>query len=254
MVVFPFQFLLLKLVFLLNYYMQIYGRLLFLVSSISNFTPSNLIIVRIIHGLFLFAKSLMSPTFLLKLNLIPMLNLFSLIMEVNFKIIDFFLSFPKMVLFLTSHVRTFLRGMVMPSVSYALSPSCFSSLIFQASRPLSYRIEALNFATLLVNILPTSRLPHLMPFEALFHRTPDYSHLCVFGCLCYPNLTATSSLKLAHRSTPCLFLGYPLSHQGFWCPDLSSGKLIIYCDVVFDEFVFHYSSPTPVVPPAPLDE
>lgn len=89
----------------------------------------------------------------------------------------------------------------------------FAPFLGLSSSFLSSRSSQL--ATLLVNILPTSRLPHLMPFEALFHLTPDYSHLCVFGCLCYPNLTVTSSLKLAPRSTPCLFVGYPLSHQGF---------------------------------------
>jgi hypothetical protein len=47
------------------------------------------------------------------------------------------------------------------------------------------------------------------------------------GCLCYPNLQATSAHKLAARSTTCVFLGYPSSHKGYRCLDLSSHRIII---------------------------
>ena len=64
----------------------------------------------------------------------------------------------------------------------------------------------------------------------------------VFGCLCYPNLSATARHKLAPRSTACVFLGYPSSHKGYRCLDLSTRRVIISRHVVFDKSVFPFSS------------
>jgi hypothetical protein len=42
---------------------------------------------------------------------------------------------------------------------------------------------------------------HPTPYFALYGTTPSYDHLHVFGCACYPNTSATSTHKLAPRST-----------------------------------------------------
>lgn len=69
----------------------------------------------------------------------------------------------------------------------------------------------------------------------------------VFGCLCYPNTSATARHKLAPRSTACVFLGYPSSHKGYRCLNLSTRRVIISQHVVFDESSFPFSShPTPL--------
>lgn len=60
----------------------------------------------------------------------------------------------------------------------------------------------------------------------------------MFGCLCYPNLSATAAHKLAPHSTPCVFLGYPSDHKGYRCLDLSTNRLIISRHVTFDETTF----------------
>jgi hypothetical protein len=66
--------------------------------------------------------------------------------------------------------------------------------------------------------------------------------LRVFGCLCYPNLYATTAHKLAPRSTRCVFLGYPREHKGYRCFDLHTRRVIISRHVIFDESIFPYSS------------
>jgi histone deacetylase 1/2 len=96
------------------------------------------------------------------------------------------------------------------------------SLLFQASMPPMYWVEALLAATHVLNILPTKTLQLATPHFALFGTAPTYGHLRVFGCLCYPNLSATAAHKLAPRSASCVFLGYSANHKGYRCLDLQS--------------------------------
>ncbi|KAL8159451.1 LOW QUALITY PROTEIN: hypothetical protein V2J09_000988 [Rumex salicifolius] len=97
---------------------------------------------------------------------------------------------------------------------------------------------ALNTATYLLNITPTTTLAMRTPHQTLFRQLPSYNHLHVFGYLCYPNLTAITKHKLEPRTRPCIFLGYALQHRGYRCLDLENQKVIISRHVIFDESVF----------------
>ncbi|KAK1415156.1 hypothetical protein QVD17_30928 [Tagetes erecta] len=121
------------------------------------------------------------------------------------------------------------------------------TLLTRASLPSKFWVEALHTACYLHNILPSKTLHNLTPTTILYRQKPSYDHLRVFGCACYPNTTATRPHKLALRSTPCVFLGYPANYRGYRCLDLSSGKIIFSRHVVFDEirFPFHSSNTTP---------
>jgi histone deacetylase 1/2 len=112
------------------------------------------------------------------------------------------------------------------------------SLLAHASMPLKFWDEAFLAATYLINRTPTKVLDYSTPFEKLFHEKPDYSMLRIFGCACWPNLRPYNTHKLAFRSTRCAFLGYSNMHKGFKCLDISSGRIYISRDVVFDERVF----------------
>lgn len=112
------------------------------------------------------------------------------------------------------------------------------SLLFQAHLTPGYWVEALNVAVHILNILPSISIQNRIPFTLLFQKTPRYDHLKVFGCLCFPNLNHSNLQKLAPRSTPCLFLGYPALHRGYRCLDLKTNKIIISRHVFFDESVF----------------
>jgi hypothetical protein len=91
---------------------------------------------------------------------------------------------------------------------------------------------------------------HPTPYFALYGTAPIYDHLRVFGCACYPNISATAPHKLSPRSTRCLFLGYSSDHKGYRCLDLASNRIIISRHVVFDEDVFPLAGPSP---PTDLD-
>ncbi|VFQ80258.1 unnamed protein product, partial [Cuscuta campestris] len=115
------------------------------------------------------------------------------------------------------------------------------TLLFQANLPPEFWVEALHMATHLFNILPTTTLNNRTPHEALYRTPPSYTHLRVFGCLCYPNLSATAPQKLAPRSARCIFLGYPESQRDYRCLDLTTHKIIVSRHVTFDESCFPYA-------------
>jgi hypothetical protein len=113
--------------------------------------------------------------------------------------------------------------------------------------PPPYWAEALVTATYLLNRRPCSSVNNVVPYTILYNKTPDYSHLRVFGCLCYPNLSATTPHKLAPRSAACVFLGYPSSHKGYRCLNLTTRRVIISRHVVFNETAFpFYATPLPM--------
>ncbi|XP_071713505.1 uncharacterized protein [Rutidosis leptorrhynchoides] len=99
------------------------------------------------------------------------------------------------------------------------------TLLFQAHLPPTYWVEALHMAAYILNILPSSAINHDVPYTRLYHHKPNYTTLRVFGCLCYPHLNTTN--KLAPRSTPCIFLGYPSNHRGYRCLNLTTNRIIL---------------------------
>ena len=97
-------------------------------------------------------------------------------------------------------------------------------------------------ATYLLNILPHKTIAYYSSLHLLYHKEPSYSHMRVFGCLCFPLYPSTNIHKLQARSPPCVFLGYPSNHRGYKCYDPSSRKIIICPHVIFDERKFPFSS------------
>lgn len=121
------------------------------------------------------------------------------------------------------------------------------TLLFQASMPPPYWVEALHVATYLLNHHPSKPLNFGMPYQALCGAPPSYNHLWVFGCRCYPNLSSKSIHKFAPHSTTRVLLGYLSNHKGYRCLELSSICVIISRRVFFDEHSFPFAdiSPSP---------
>lgn len=91
---------------------------------------------------------------------------------------------------------------------------------------------------------PSKTLALSTPYHKLYGVQPSYTHLHVFGGLCYPNLSATAPHKLAPRSTPCMFLGYPSNHKWYRCLDLATNRIILSRHVTFDESSFPFAEVT----------
>jgi hypothetical protein len=116
------------------------------------------------------------------------------------------------------------------------------ALVANASMPLKFWDEAFLTTTYLINLLPSRVINYKTPVELLFKEKPNYSSLRVFGCACWPNLRPFNPRKLAFRSQRCAFLGYSSMHKGYKCLDISTGRVYISRDVVFDESVFPFES------------
>jgi hypothetical protein len=80
--------------------------------------------------------------------------------------------------------------------------------------PLKFWEDAFLAAVYLINRTPSKILEYKTPFERLFHKKPDYTSLCIFGCACWPNLRPYNTHKLEFCSRRCVFLGYSILHKG----------------------------------------
>ena len=117
------------------------------------------------------------------------------------------------------------------------------SLLHHSSVPHKYWDEAVCTAVYLINRLPTSILHNRSPYQLVYHREPTYSLLKSFGCSCYPCLRPYASTKFDPRSEQCIFLGYSAVHLGYQCLSLTTGKIYISRDVVFQENDYPYKLP-----------
>ncbi|CAL1379865.1 unnamed protein product [Linum trigynum] len=124
------------------------------------------------------------------------------------------------------------------------------ALRFHANLPKRFWGECVLTAGYLINRLPHRALGNQTPYERLFNHRPSYDHLRAFGCLAYSKDTHSHLDKFGERGRACVFLGYPSSQKGYRLLELSSQKLIVSRDVIFDEAVFPFHTLTSDIQPA----
>lgn len=118
------------------------------------------------------------------------------------------------------------------------------SLMFQSHVPLEYWGECVMTAVFLINRLPSPILANKTPYELLTSKSPDYSQLKVFGCLCYVFTSPKQHHKFQPRAKACIFLGYPSGFKGYKILDMESNVISIPRHVIFHEAIFPFLSST----------
>ena len=142
-------------------------------------------------------------------NLTQLSNLSSVAMVANLaiKLLTFF-SYPSVPPFAClAHIP--LLKMVKPNVSFARLITWFAPFFSKIAchQPTGLKLFTLPCSCSTFTLPKT--LQYRTPYEALRGLPLPLEHLSVFGCLCYPNLSATAPHKLAPH-TPHVFSQVPL--------------------------------------------
>ena len=116
------------------------------------------------------------------------------------------------------------------------------TLFFQANLPLKFWGEYVQCAVHLINRIPLMVLKEKTPYECMFGKKPDLTHLRVFGCLCFISTLKRNRHKLMQRAQRSVFIGYEIDKKGYKVYNLETKTVIVSKDVVFYEhhFLFHY--------------
>ncbi|PKU66914.1 Retrovirus-related Pol polyprotein from transposon TNT 1-94 [Dendrobium catenatum] len=130
------------------------------------------------------------------------------------------------------------------------------TLLHAASIPYYHWPDAALTSVYLINRMPSSVTFNTSPFELFHHVKPDYGHLRVFGCACFPLAPSHTRHKLQPKANINVFLGYSDTYKGYKCLDRLTNRIFISRNISFDEsyFPFAHSSSVPsqhMEPPPP---
>ncbi|PKU84173.1 Retrovirus-related Pol polyprotein from transposon TNT 1-94 [Dendrobium catenatum] len=122
------------------------------------------------------------------------------------------------------------------------------TILHRASLPYKFWPDAVLTSVYLINRMPASTTNNYSPFELLHNQKPDYSHLRIFGCACYPLIPSSQRHKLQQTADCCVLLGYSDTYKGYKCLNINTNKTILSRHVKFDEHYFPYHSNNSDIP------
>jgi hypothetical protein len=112
-------------------------------------------------------------------------------------------------------------------------------MLNEKNLPNYFWAEAIATAMYIMNRTPTTTVHGMTPEEKFIGKKPNVSHLRLFGCITYVHVPDEKRSKLDLKAK-CIIIGYSLEQKRYRCFNLSTGKLQMSRDVVFDEMVSWY--------------
>ncbi|MCP3667059.1 MAG: DDE-type integrase/transposase/recombinase [Gammaproteobacteria bacterium] len=112
------------------------------------------------------------------------------------------------------------------------------SMLHHAGLDYKFWAEAVKTAVHVRNRVASRSLNGKSPFEMVYEKKPDVSHLKVFGCDVYAHVPKQKRTKLAPKSVKHWLLGYEDSSKGYRLYNPINGVIQASRDVVFDESSF----------------
>ena len=81
----------------------------------------------------------------------------------------------------------------------------------------SYWTEAANTVIYLMNHCTISRVHDVTPYEKLYIKKSDLSHVRIFGSIAYKHIPNEKRQKLNPKLEKCILVGYSLEQKGYKC-------------------------------------
>jgi transposase InsO family protein len=101
--------------------------------------------------------------------------------------------------------------------------------------------DAVRTSVYLYNRFPHSALHFKTPYEKWFKRTPNLSHIRVFGCNAWVHQQNRFHKKLTAKAYRAIFVGYAERQKGYYVWDIEKQQMMVSRDVRFDETVFTFN-------------
>jgi len=114
------------------------------------------------------------------------------------------------------------------------------AMLNEKNLPNYFWAEAVATVVYIMNRTPTATVHGMKLEEKFTGKKPNVSHLKVFGCIAYVHVPDEKRSKLDLKAEKCIFIGYSLEQKGYRCFNLSTRKLQVSRNVVFDEMVNWY--------------
>ncbi len=114
------------------------------------------------------------------------------------------------------------------------------AMLNEKNLPNYFWAEAVAIAIYIMNRTPIATVHSMTPEKKFIGKKPDVSHLRMFSCIAYVHVPDEKRSKLDPKAEKCIFIGYSLKQKKYRCFNLSSQKLQVSRDVVFDEMVSWY--------------
>ncbi|XP_021596606.1 uncharacterized protein LOC110603210 [Manihot esculenta] len=115
------------------------------------------------------------------------------------------------------------------------------ALKMQSNVPIEFWLECILTATYLINRMPMEHFDWTTPYERLYGRSPNYSHLRKFGCLCFATSVRTQKDKFQERPVKAVMVGYANTHKAYKLYNMNDKSFFVSRDVIFHENFFSLS-------------